>query len=173
MSKVLPNIYFYLPLNENIPLPENIDTYWHWQTTTSGLSKNWGCYHWILQTYLYLKENGVRCHFVRHITSDGILITHIDHLPKYFKPDEDSLVVSTLVDRSISSYCDFYIVHNPFREKRISNRFFYIPPWPQVSLIPRDRNRSTDFENVAFFGYLEQLAPELKSVFFLLRFIRL
>jgi hypothetical protein len=40
---------------------------------------------------------------------------------------------------------------------------YYMPHWPQPGLIPRDPGRSDRFENVAFFGNEENLAPELKE----------
>jgi len=159
------NVWFFLPLADGVGLPEDIEQFWQWQTTTPGLGEFWGPYHWILQTYLRLRQHGFPCRFARQMPPTGVVIAHHNHLPENLRPSPNRLVVSALVDKPASQakVCDLYVVHNRLQERQDPGRSFYIPSWPQVGLIPRSRERGTRFENAAFFGYPRQLPAELKS----------
>ena len=54
-------IQFYLPLRENNArerLPKSITDYWSWQCRTVPTNHFLGQYHWVLQTYLFLRSPG-------------------------------------------------------------------------------------------------------------------
>ena len=55
------NVSFYLPETEEtyLELPKSVAEYWAWQSAAVGLFPYWGRYHWVLQTYLYLKDAGL------------------------------------------------------------------------------------------------------------------
>jgi hypothetical protein len=81
------------------------------------------------------------------------------------RPHAELLLVNLKADRRSHPYAQIGVVQTsdemqprgPFHQTHI------IRHWPQPSLIPRDPARGDRFENAAFFGYPEQLAPELKS----------
>jgi len=162
-------VFFYLPIDKDVPLPESIDNYWDWQKnlkTPQGFL--WGRYHWVAQTYLFLKAAGVDCLIVRELPSEGIVVSHIDYFsadyfPKTLKPNKKLFLISMLVDRKFAKnpFSNLYVVHNPLQDD--SKKFFYISPWPQINLIPRDCNRGERFENIAYYGRKGKLPRELYS----------
>lgn len=162
-SQRSPSISFYLPeLRE--PIPDRLDDYWEWQTTTPGLSPWWGRYHWVLQTYLHLRASGYPCELTTQIPRSGILITHKDCLPPDMRPRPDLVVVCLLVDRTAPHpYAHFHVVHRDGQSLGVGHQTIHIPAWPQAALIPRDPARGDRFETVGYFGYEHNLAPQLWS----------
>mgnify|MGYP000956370967 CR=1 FL=1 len=161
-------IYFFLPEKDNIVFPDTIDDFWVWISNTKGLSDWWGRYHWVLQTYLSLKKFGFRCEICREFPQDGIVISHRDFLATSMKFDKRNYIVCMLVDRmSPLPYANFHILHNPVQKIRFYNNYAYIPPWPQVALVPRNIQRGNRFSTIGYFGYPENLTSNFKESSFL------
>lgn len=160
MARATPPIYFYLsqlcwvPVNiqaalSNAEIPINIFSY--------------GPCCWTLQTYLHLKAAGFPCQFVRKLPKQGIVLAHRDCLPNRLKPGRELLLVCLQADRKQAHpYAQLHIVQNLEQTKRIENSHF-IHHWIQPGLIPRNLARGNRFENIAFFGTPENLAPELST----------
>jgi hypothetical protein len=159
-----PEIYFYLPECDLETVPSRIEDYWEWQTATEGLSPWWGVYHWVLQTFLYLRQAGFPCRLTNNLPDDGILISHRDYLGLNLWPKKNLVVVCLLVDRPIPHpYAHFHVVHRAGQNAGFAHRSRHLPPWPQVSLMPRDPARGNRFETVGYFGYEVNLVDELRS----------
>jgi len=160
------DIAFYLPFKRDgiSNIPSNIDDYWSWICANSG--KGEGKYSWTLQTFLHLKQGGTSCSLVTELPKKGVIITHRDFLPVHQLPFPDLFVVCIKPDRKEHPWAQHYIVQNhndPILQKvdavRVSETLF----WPQPSLIPRNQNRGTCVENIAYLGRLMNLEPELQT----------
>ncbi|NJN38789.1 MAG: hypothetical protein HC790_08765 [Acaryochloridaceae cyanobacterium CSU_3_4] len=160
IEKNSPHIYFYIP-QEYWPatgIPEQPNTYWC--NFNQGITP--GVYAWVIQTYQYLKADGLNCELVGEIPLEGIIFAHRKSLPDDFKPNEKSLIVCLKAESSAHPYAQVHIVGNErdmdFETMILGDRYlypgdkYYIPHWPQPGLIPRDINRGNRFENIAFFG---------------------
>lgn len=130
-------------------------------------------YNWTLQSYLRLKESGFQCSFVTQFPLEGIVISHRDCLDSKVRPGPRCLLVCIMGDkeqprdRGLHPYAQYHVLQNR-EDPRVMQRgwfsgFAYIPFWPQPGLIPRDPSRGDRVENIAFFGYTVNLAPELKT----------
>lgn len=162
MSDRLPCIYFYIPQSEWPPsIPKSIDTYWQ------ELGVKRGMYNWTLQTYLRLQENGFPCELIGEIPESGIIVAHWDFLPQDLKPGSKLLFVCIQADRARHPYAQLHLVQNPQEEMLLRSvdlwKSYYMPYWPQPSLIARDRARGDLFQNVAYVGRAINLAPQLQD----------
>ncbi|NOT69153.1 MAG: hypothetical protein HOP04_12740 [Methylophilaceae bacterium] len=163
-------IQFYIPLNEEAfsSLPTSINDYWEWQLTALGISQNWGQYHWVVQTYIHLKASGLNVILTNKLPHEGILITHRDCLKYDFIPTNNLFVVVLLVDRDVPlPYAQLHVTHNPVQKLHLGQPYFYMPPWPQIGLIPRDTKRGEIFTNIVYHGYSENLDEKLRENDFL------
>lgn len=167
-----PPIYFFIP-RKSWPssLPESADRYWQWQNETQGRYRL-GRYNWTLQTYLHLKSVGFPCQLIDSIPDAGIVIAHRDFLPLHFKPSANILLVCIQADRPRHPYAQLHVVQNPQDAVQNSRKLFtklgwsnsyYISNWPQAELVPRQTERGDRFENVGYFGVLENLASQLQE----------
>jgi hypothetical protein len=172
MTKTIPPIYFYIP-KEFWPssLPHSPEHYWQWQNSTNGVYRR-GKYNWTLQTYLHLKALDFPCQLTDSLPDDGIVIIHRQFLTDSVKPGLKVMMVCIQADRPRHPYAQFHIVQNPLDVTQnaakqatglASTNIYYIPYWPQPELIPRDSGRGDRFENVGYFGIVENLAPELNE----------
>ena len=160
------SVAFYLPYQRDgiSSIPSSIDDYWTWVCSNSGMAE--GKYSWTLQTYLQLSQMGVPCSLRTKLPREGIIITHRDFLPIYQIPYPDLFVVCIKPDRKEHPWAQHYIVQNkkdPIFHRLNSNRVSEALSWPQPSLIPRDKNRDSRVENIAYFGRLDNLEPELQT----------
>ena len=73
-------ICFLLPEPDAVlaALPRNIGDYWEWQGSAAEITPYWGRYHWVLQSYLYLKAAGLPVTLCNEIPARGVIITHFD-----------------------------------------------------------------------------------------------
>ena len=162
-------ISFFLPNIHLDEVPIDIEKYWDWQTKTDNLSNLWGHFHWVLQTYIYLNNHtGGRCRLTNDFPNEGIVITHIDLIPEDTIPNKNRFIIALLVDRGFSyKFADLYISHTDIKSRFTSESFYHkvyhIPPWPQINIIKRNRNRGKKFENIGFIGNINQLAKELQT----------
>jgi hypothetical protein len=166
MKTNLPPIYFYLPQSDwRDDMPNNADVYW------IGFRR--GVYCWTLQTYLRLKATGFPCELVGTIPHEGIILAHWDSLPSDLRPNSTQLIACFQADRARHPYAQIHIVQNPLGldtdlmllgdRYLLPGKRYYMPHWSQPGLIPRDPTRGDRFENIAFFGIEENLAPELRG----------
>jgi hypothetical protein len=165
MPKPLPPIYFYIPQADW--LPDMPDAVAPWVGFRRGI------FCWTLQTYLHLKADGFPCELVGTIPPAGVILAHWDSLPADFKPNSKQLIVCFQADRARHPYAQVHIVQNPqgalTQLMLLGDRYLlpgeiaFMPLWAQPGLIPRDPTRGDRFENVAFFGLAENLAPELRE----------
>lgn len=169
MWESLPPISFYFPQRSSTrQLPENPDSYWHWQCTEHSISpmQSGGCF-WTLQTYLYLSKYGFPCQLVNVMPDKGIVLSHRDYLEDSFKPNSKLLLVCLRADVDRHPYAQLHVVQNPHQE--IPKGFMslweshFIPHWPQPSIIPRNPERGDIFENVTFLGNEINLVPEFRE----------
>ncbi len=169
----LPRVYFYIPkLLWPKSLPASPQDYWAWETDCTQRAYRSGKYSWTLQTYLYLKSIGFSCELINDLPDDGVVVTHTDFISTHFKPKPKMLLVCIQADRPRQPYAHLYLVQNvqdaTQNPQAVFNRLFfgtryYIPYWPQPGLIPRDPSRGDRFENIAYLGIKENLAPELQD----------
>lgn len=155
-------IYFFLPCNDAQfnRLPTSLSAYSEWQTTERELNPYTGRYHWVLQTYLHLLEAGQDARLVRSMPSEGIVLAHIETLAYGQRPTRELLVVPMLVDKNVPlPHAPIHITHNPAQKLPLGMRSRYVPPWPQIGLIPRAADRGDRFERLSFLGYRENLHP--------------
>ena len=161
-----PPVYFYLPCLEPQfrRLPRSLHEYSNWQKTETELSPFMGRYHWVLQTYLHLLDAGANVDVVRELPASGIVISHVECLDYGQRPSPYMIFVSLLVDKDIPlPHASLHVTHNPAQRLPLMLRQHYIPPWPQIGLVPRSTTRGTRFETVAFVGYPENLHPDLAT----------
>jgi hypothetical protein len=171
MKDCSPKIYFYIP-KEYWPIdgiPEKPNTYWY--DFNQGITP--GVYAWTIQTYQYLKANGLSCELIGELPAEGIVLAHRKSLPEDLKPNSQLLIVCLKAESAAHPYAQIHIVGN-HRDMNTTamiwgDRYlypgqkYYIPHWPQPGLIPRDVNRGDRFENIAFFGESINLAAQLKT----------
>ncbi|MGB3533427.1 MAG: hypothetical protein WBA13_07905 [Microcoleaceae cyanobacterium] len=151
-------IYFYLhPQHFPTDIPERVEENW------SGFGI--GIYAWTIQTYLRLKQQNLPCFLVNEIPDEGIVFIHRNILTRYhprFKPSKKLLLICLKAESNPFPYAQIQVVQNPIEIQNVSNSY-YLPHWTQPGLIPRDPNRGEIFENIAFFGHKNNLAPEFIS----------
>ena len=75
----------------------------------------------------------------------------------------DVFLVDIVADSLPHPAAHFYIVQNREHAEQLPNALF-MPHWPQSRLMPRDSARGARFENVVFFGDVENLAKEFTSM---------
>lgn len=148
------NITFYLPNHRQVEQIKSADPDRDWRLFSTGVQV------WVGQTYLRLKREGFSVSLSATVPSDGIVVTHADHVPGLLA--ERSLlsnltIVSTRADRPRQPYADIEIVQN--RISADGKRALHIQHWPQPGLIQRDSSRGAKVENVAFKGAAGEMAP--------------
>ena len=154
---------FFLPHNAGLEdLPTSSADYWTWISGRRGISE--GRYTWTLLTYLRLREAGVDCSLAFSMPTGGIVVAHRDFLPLILRPRPHVFLVCIKPDRKEHTWAHHYVVQNAsdsiFRGPN-GARATAVKHWPQPSLLPRDARRDGVCENVAYFGRLVNLAPEL------------
>jgi hypothetical protein len=148
-------------------LPTTIAEYWHWQASASQLTPYWGRYHWVLQTYLYLREAGLSVGLCNRMPDQGVVITHLDCVDYGLRPPPGVLLCVLLVDREVPHpRAALHVVHNPAQRLPLGLRQRFMPPWPQIGILPRDTARGQRFEAVGYFGYPHNLDPSLSNAGF-------
>jgi len=171
MTNHLPPIYFYIP-QADWPTGNMLESPNSYQEVYKNC-RSTGTFNWILQTYLRLKEDGFPCELVGSLPKEGIIIAWTTTISQDLRPDSKQLLIIVFADKSRHPYAQLQIAQNkqevlhPYR--LIGDRYlhpgrkYYMPHWPQPSLIPRDPTRGDRFENVVYLGRKENLAPELKN----------
>ncbi|PYR94185.1 MAG: hypothetical protein DMF84_06455 [Acidobacteria bacterium] len=122
-----------------------------------------GVYVWILQTFVRLHIAGAPVQLVDTPPPAGLVVAHADHLKRVLSEANsraDLIVVVAQSDRRPQSLADFAVVQNAASADR---DHFFIPSWSQPGLVPRPPERGTRVENVAYFGSIKELDPDLAS----------
>lgn len=168
MSQSLPKIYFWLPTEIGPqPFPDNADTF----IPRRGFDS------WITQTYLRLTEAGFSCQLTGTLPEEGIIVAYRDFLPYSLQPGPKQFIVCVKADKNPNPYAQIHVSHNPIEAElpdltvqSIPDDYqlllgprYYIPHWPQPGLIPRESERETRLENIAYYGTSYNLAAELKQ----------
>ena len=117
---------------------------------------------WVYQTMVELELAGMRVDHVPEIPSEGIVIAFGGTLGQHYQPPEGVFLVDIVADDMPREGAHLHIIQNRAHARRMPNSVF-IPLWTQPYLIPRDHTRGDRFETVAFFGAVENLAPELNA----------
>lgn len=121
---------------------------------------------WILTTYIQLKNAGLSCQVIDSMPKKGIVIADRDTLGNKYPYFSQVMLICAKGDREFHPSAHLHIVHNP-NDSKIRNNLlwnsYYIPHWPQPSLIPRSKERHSLVKNVAFMGSRSNLAQELLS----------
>lgn len=162
MNDRLPPIYFYIPSSEwpESGMPENLDS-------CKLESFRLGAYSWTLQTYLYLKADGFPCFLTGDCPTEGIVFAGRSAFPEKMQPGARLLAIVHQGDKWRHPYAQLHVVQN--RQDSILMRpsslwqGYYMRHWPQPGLIPRDGTRGSRFENIGYFGRVENLAAELRA----------
>jgi hypothetical protein len=122
-----------------------------------------GVYVWVLQTFLRLWKAGAPVALVEAPPETGMVVLHADHLQRLLaeasSPGDLTIVVAQS-DRGPQLLADFSIVQNG---AGTDSTHFFIPSWLQPGLVPRLLDRGTRVENIAYFGNIKELRPDLSS----------
>lgn len=160
-----PLVYFYIPPDKMPSGDLSLLTY-DWP----GFSE--GGYCWTLRTFLALNEQGGNFFLTSKLPDCGIIISHSSFLPKNFQPSSSQLLVCIMADWPRHPFAQVHLTQNlcsvVSRLSR-SDRYFYpgelffVKHWMQSGLLPRDIQRKSLVENIAYIGRRENLTPQLLS----------
>lgn len=145
------------------------ETSYNWIRRSSKLvpEVKYGTFHsWISQTWKIFQQANIRCQLVEDPHIKGVIILMADMVKFSWGADKiaprDLFLVDVVADGLPSPQAHFYILQNR-SYARFFPRSFFMPHWPQPSLIPRDPARNTRFEHICFFGVAANFASELQS----------
>lgn len=116
---------------------------------------------WLFQTWLAVRD-ALDTRIVGELPDDGLIVTLANFLPPGFRASANQCIAAVAADFLPHPGAQAQILQNAAHARRFPGSFF-MPHWPQPNLIPRDPARGTRFETLAFFGDLQNLAPELKE----------
>jgi hypothetical protein len=164
-------VYFYCPSETVVAsVPERVEHYWAWINAilvnnpvilADGARCNWdGPYSWTIQTFMHLRESGIRCELRSQIPSRGIIISHSDFWPTDAHPSNEQFFVEIKPDRDKKLRSAQFTIcqsqYDPILKSlaAILQRVSVIGYWPQPSLVPR-ATTSRSIRNAAFIGNRE------------------
>jgi hypothetical protein len=122
-----------------------------------------GVYVWVLQTFLRLRKAGAPVRLVERAPDAGVIVLHADHLQRLISEIEspaEVIIVVAQADRGWQPLADFSVVQNGVNA---DGTHFFIPSWAQPGLLPRLADRGTRVENIAYFGNIKELHPDLTT----------
>jgi hypothetical protein len=130
---------------------------------------------WIYQTWSLLNKAGLACELLSEPPEEGVLFVHphgnkrmssegkhIDFLNHPERISKDLYIIDVVADEKPHPRAPLHLIQNKAHSKLLPNSLF-MPHWSEPNLIPRDLKRGSRFENIAFFGYIGNLASELFS----------
>jgi hypothetical protein len=152
-------VSFYLPERQALAgvAPLSLDPDRDWMVFGTGL------YVWILQTFLRLHRAGAPVCLVATPPAAGLVVAHADHFEQLLSEaasPADLTIVVARSDRRPQPLADFAVVQNAASADYYQ---FFIPSWLQPGLIPRDPERGTRVETVAYAGAIKELDPDLAT----------
>jgi len=129
-----------------------------------------GHYVWTVKTWAQLRLAGFDCRLTDRLPDAGIVVAHRHWLRNTMWPKRDQLFVCIVADFYRHPFAQWHVVQN--RDDRLLARpspawpANFLPHWSETGLIPRDAARGERFENVAYYGQPERLAPQLRDARF-------
>lgn len=155
-------VFFYLP-EKYLPDATRREAWKSHTITTLEEGGKIACAQcWIYQTWLALEERGCRVNLVHTLPDEGILVTLAGCLGEEFVPGPKLFVADIVADFVPHPAAHLHILQNALHARRLPYSVF-MPLWPHPNLLPRDPERGDRFENLGFFGDLQNLAPELRD----------
>jgi len=133
-----------------------------------ALSKSAMVTCWVYQTWSFLQKAGLDCTLSTELPSflsTGIFITMSKLLTPSLRRSPKSyglFLIDILADGTPHRAADLHLVENR-KYARFLPYSIFVPHWPQPFLKKRDPSRGNRFENICFFGEIQNLAPELRS----------
>jgi len=119
---------------------------------------------WILQTCLRLRRRGLELALADRVPPAGLVLFHAKQeraLRRALPPGGAPVLVGVRADNRQPLAAELEIVQNG--RWADGRRRFAVPHWPQPGLRPRDPARGERLERVAYKGFLDNLAPELRD----------
>lgn len=162
-------VHFFLPCTQAQlqRMPRRIEDYVDWQNSETELNPFLGRYHWVLQPYLHLAAAGADVRLTHSLPDAGIVFSHVECLDYGIRSTATRMVVAALVDKEVPlPHAVLHLTHNPVQRLRFGVPSRYMPPWPQIGLLPRDPARGERFETLYFVGNRENLHPFFASAEF-------
>ncbi|PSF38527.1 hypothetical protein C7H19_05960 [Aphanothece hegewaldii CCALA 016] len=154
----MTKIYFYTPHKIQQQIIQENHTQWR--------SHHSNFMAWIAQTYFYLKQAGFPCKITEKIPDEGILIADRDTLANNYPFLDQVMLICAKSDKEYHPSAHLHTIHNPIDWQKEKNTIWnphLINHWPIPGLIPRDKKRLSNVENIAYIGSKSQIAPELIS----------
>lgn len=118
--------------------------------------------NWIYQSFIQLKQRGIPLELYSVLPPQGMILALGSSLSKKLRIPAGMCLIDIVADAAPNPAAHAYIVQNRIQQKYIPHSFF-IPHWPQPKMIPRSPDRGDRFDNIAFFGDINSLAPELRK----------
>lgn len=140
-------VTFFVPDISNIKDLSGLDPDRDWRVLKNGRE-------WVLQTYLRLHRSGYPVELSNTVPDDGFVVFHPLHksILREALPRRNRVVlVSTRGDCRVAMEADFEILQNGYWSDE--KKRFFIPYWPQPSIIPRNPERKSSVKTISFKGY--------------------
>jgi hypothetical protein len=134
-----------------------------------------GVLTWIGMTGRHMQDAGIDCDVADAFPPRGVIVTHVQALPRRVVQSPDQVIVNCLGDRAYKRWTGSVVVHqsphqlvDPRIEERLKRsvpdtHHCYIPHWPQPGLIPRDPARGDRFDTVAYIGHPNEIDPAMRD----------
>ena len=115
---------------------------------------------WVVQSYIQLRRRGLEVSLVPGYVPGRICVTSYEDLRISDRPFT-SFVVACRHDRGRPEICDLRIVQNQLNV--VDDTDHYLPHWPQPAIRPRDPERGTRVESIAYHGRTPSLDPAFRG----------
>ena len=132
-----------------------------------GEGKSASAQAWLFQTWFEIR-NKTEAILSTSLPEEGAIVTLSNFLHPTFRASNKQCVAAVVADFLPHPGAQIQILQNAAHARRLPGSVF-VPHWPQPNLIPRDPDNGQRFENLAYFGDPQNLAPELCSPDFLLQ----
>ena len=113
-----------------------------------------GINNWIVQTFIRVRKPLLAADMTptigERLVGDCVNVAHRDSLNRLLAPYHRSYIVGVRADRPPLHSCKWELVQNDLERGGPQAR--HMPFWPQPGLVPRDAERGTRVERIAYFG---------------------
>jgi hypothetical protein len=155
-----PPIVFLYPSHNRDDVPGSVEEF-------DRADYRGGVRTWVLQTYLQMKEAGMRCEIAQVPPAAGLVIGHIDSMAG-MAWSSSRYLVCIKPDRPPLRIADLHVMQNRHDHtvRGLSQGRWprtAVPFWPQAGLIPRDPSRRHQFTRIGYFGKSDNLERELQT----------
>lgn len=161
----MAKIYFYAPDKNTHHLFTQETKQWS-EIAKARRNQSGNFISWIVTTYFHVKQGGLDCEVIDYIPDEGIVIADRDYLGNKYPYLDKVMLICAKGDREFHPSAHLHVVQNPYdlqEQKHFIWHPYFIPIWPQPSLIPRSRERGVLVENIAFIGNRTNLTKEFRS----------